>query len=767
MAEQKLIPKEFIKESSTVFKNTKEIKAVLDSIKREVASGNFTTPVTNGSSNTEKKIAHKIATIKVYNKNNKPISYSKTYNETNTLKAKEEVTYIVKLTGEKDIKDKTVFDNYLKKVKFYFWVQDKNGKRIEITTPTKTHSISKRTGMLTSDRATDIFELRHGETINANIQQSAYFYATRVTYDLEKKEARLTVKWSKWMDGYMTQVEATQGKILADGGKTSTSRYVQAQPEILKGYWVNEKRENIDNIIVGYKNTVYMCLKTLGMTGQTVTTQLWEEGVTFMGSTISNDEKLCMNENIEWKLEERWNYKKLVIPNQSTEEYKEQREQVWEKDPLDIYFSIPSEKDTEGYKTKFGDILKLSVKEQIVDAYFAKAIKNKIINDGTVDDDKEKKNNPEQQTVYERIDSSSLGSEVYLVVETTNIHGKNLTLKIFDNEKLLAKDDETSIKLLYNDTEVYKLENVKADAKTGKAIVKVKLRPKSNQDYKKLKDKFKDDKIAKLFIGISYINSAQIPQYKTFLDDEEFEVKRSDTIYIYHSGHITKIDNLLEKEKISYVYIDKNNKQHDLGSFDIVKVQKWKKGSSTANSSWKKVTTKDKNKNDVNRYYMYDTGEVPLIKIKFPISYDKNGVKIKINDNTDREYMNPEAYACLLGALAENDYKDMTFNGFTSKDGTGAPSVSHYNGIAGDFRYLRKDKKIASLHINTKPDDLDVDRTEKFIDALIKFGWGSFYSFNIILNKKSFRLKKDYTTHLGNHHHHLHLRKESFKPNYK
>ncbi|MCD9637511.1 peptidoglycan-binding protein, partial [Tenacibaculum maritimum] len=150
-----------------------------------------------------------------------------------------------------------------------------------------------------------------------------------------------------------------------------------------------------------------------------------------------------------------------------------------------------------------------------------------------------------------------------------------------------------------------------------------------------------------------------------------------------------------------------------------------------------------------------------------PISYDKNGIKITLKDNTDREYINPEAYACLLGALAENDYKDVAINGFTSKDGTGAPSVSHYNGIAGDFRYLRKDKKVVSLRIDTNPDDLDVDRTEKFIDALIKFGWSSFYSYDIILNKKTFRLKESHTTHLANHHHHLHLRKENFNPNYK
>ncbi|WP_159261014.1 hypothetical protein [Tenacibaculum maritimum] len=245
-----------------------------------------------------------------------------------------------------------------------------------------------------------------------------------------------------------------------------------------------------------------------------------------------------------------------------------------------------------------------------------------------------------------------------------------------------------------------------------------------------------------------------------------FELKVDNILNIYHTGEISKLDFKGLKE-VSYVYHDKNGGKHNLGTFDVIKAQKWKKGSSIYKKEWKKITMKDNKGNNINRYYKYDTGKVPLIKLKLPISYDKNGIKITLKDNTDREYINPEAYACLLGALAENDYKDVAINGFTSKDGTGAPSVSHYNGIAGDFRYLRKDKKVASLRIDTNPDDLDVDRTEKFIDALIKFGWSSFYSYDIILNKKTFRLKESHTTHLANHHHHLHLRKENFNPNYK
>ncbi len=107
---------------------------------------------------------------------------------------------------------------------------------------------------------------------------------------------------------------------------------------------------------------------------------------------------------------------------------------------------------------------------------------------------------------------------------------------------------------------------------------------------------------------------------------------------------------------------------------------------------------------------------------------------------------------------------DVTMNGFTSKDGTGSPSVSHVNGVAGDFRYLRKDKSGSNLLINENPNDLDIIRQEKFIDALVKFGYSSFLSFNIKINNKPFILKK--CSHLADHHHHIHLNKAAYSPSF-
>jgi hypothetical protein len=331
------------------------------------------------------------------------------------------------------------------------------------------------------------------------------------------------------------------------------------------------------------------------------------------------------------------------------------------------------------------------------------------------------------------------------------MHGKNLTLKAFDNEELLAKDDETSIKLLQDDAEVYELKNIKVDTKTGKAIVKVKLRPKSDEDFKTLKDKFKDDKIGKLFIGISYVNSAQIPQYKTFLDDEEFEVKNTTAIHIYHDGTISKLD-YKELDKITYIYHDKNGKKHDLGNTSVLKVKKWEK----------------KNKATKEDFY--------LIKMEDLMSYKNGEVKFKFKfSSTKRRYTNPYAMATFMGAMLNVGYEDFTSTGFSNKDGSPGVSNSHINGNAGDILYLNTKKSNTTTLLEDA--GFDYDRMIKFINALDKFGWGK-GSKSMLSEKFDYNGKKNtllpHTIHYKKknkdgswtrHHNHLHINglNESFK----
>lgn len=232
------------------------------------------------------------------------------------------------------------------------------------------------------------------------------------------------------------------------------------------------------------------------------------------------------------------------------------------------------------------------------------------------------------------------------------------------------------------------------------------------------------------------------------------------TYRVYSTGkiekHIPKTIKAGFEKKYKYVYHDKSNGEHDICTVDFVSAQNWLKGSkSNGGAGWEKKGT---------RYYQKGSGTNILVNIPASLNYSSGATIIKYGDNSTREYMDPRAFASFIGALAECGYKDVMMNGFTSKDGTGSPSVSHINGIAGDLRYLRKDKSGAALHINTSPSQLDIVRQEKLIDAFVKFGYASFLSFNITVNNKPFRLKL--STHLADHHHHIHLNKQGYNPKY-
>lgn len=149
------------------------------------------------------------------------------------------------------------------------------------------------------------------------------------------------------------------------------------------------------------------------------------------------------------------------------------------------------------------------------------------------------------------------------------------------------------------------------------------------------------------------------------------------------------------------------------------------------------------------------------------ISIQKTILILSSFETTDREYYNPEAFACVLGALAEGDFLDIVSNGSVGLDGTGAYSVSHVNGINMDFKYFRTDKKRAGVDLNIDPilvgsSLLDIERQNLFLDALKKFGFGTIkhnLSHKTAKNKLLNYCKED-----AGHKDHLHI--QGFKAKY-
>ncbi len=404
---------------------------------------------------------------------------------------------------------------------------------------------------------------------------------------------------------------------------------------------------------------------------------------------------------------------------------------------------------------------------------------------------------------FTKLDKATIGEDVYIVVETLHLEEEIVNINILQGPEdvLVKKDkfvtvqqDDQDVTLIKTKVGNYCNEKdvTNKDDFVNHAIAKVKLQPKAETKQKEWKNGLEcaGEKRALLYLLIDVHSENSIPNFKSeyvlykgyesgkddskvpnhFLneDDSWFEITQSKTIYIYHTGEISKVD-LINAEKVSYIYHDKNDKQHDLGEVKLLKVKKWEKKN--------KITKKDSF----------------LAKMEDLLSYKKGVIQFKYKlSSTTRRYVNPECFAGLIGAMLDVSYTDFTSTGFSNKDGNPGVSTSHINGVAGDILYLNTD--FSNKTTLLEDSNFDFDRMVAFVNSLDKFGWGKTKSilsenFNRVIGQKEVidpKTKKKeviniaeqtrlphtihYKKKLKNgkwvrHHHHIHL--NGFKPKYK
>jgi hypothetical protein len=220
------------------------------------------------------------------------------------------------------------------------------------------------------------------------------------------------------------------------------------------------------------------------------------------------------------------------------------------------------------------------------------------------------------------------------------------------------------------------------------------------------------------------------------------------TYHIYNDGkiekHIPKIIKEEFKSKYSYVYHDSKDIEHSIGSFKFFKTIEMNPGNVSG-------------KNDVE-----------LIDARQFKGYSKDDLKFKFltwNSDSDRWFINPECFAGLLGAMANNNINFIGFNGFSNiKAESVGGSKSHRNGKRGDLRYLSNKKNGEPILLTSSNFDFDFQNT--FNDSLFLFGWGKtelMYSENFTYKGKK-NVLLNHTKHMRKdgsdgyrHNHHLHL----------
>jgi RHS repeat-associated protein len=178
------------------------------------------------------------------------------------------------------------------------------------------------------------------------------------------------------------------------------------------------------------------------------------------------------------------------------------------------------------------------------------------------------------------------------------------------------------------------------------------------------------------------------------------------------------------------------------------------------------VSSKDNSETLIGQF---NKNEHNLIQLPSNFSYNNNdfganfSFKVKAG-NEANSFISGEAFAALLGTLSTTNTNDLTIIGFSQYNGDSPPpSKSHKGGMNGDLRYLSNDYSGNATLLGSK--NLDIERQNKFNDALYKFGWKNMLSetFNPFGKKENMLLNR--TTHYNKSRHHNHLHLQGFKPN--
>ncbi|HCW0182191.1 TPA: hypothetical protein OW286_005667 [Citrobacter freundii] len=260
-------------------------------------------------------------------------------------------------------------------------------------------------------------------------------------------------------------------------------------------------------------------------------------------------------------------------------------------------------------------------------------------------------------------------------------------------------------------------------------------------------------------------------------------VKSSVEYHIYYDGKIKyklidetgngtdKTEDSLKnsRSKAKYIYHDSSSNEHEIGTYDIVVTED--------------TYADDRYKDKLGGNMIY------LINISDNVSSYSNGnVRFTLTINTERPYANDITTASLLGAMLNAGYTDFNYNGGSDSRGVSpAPSSSHKNGMNLDMRYLRKDESGNGIHLNLNSETgnpcgwkgLDVERQNRFIEELNRFGWGTilgwkYWDSNSSPNTSSawdewsIAWRNEHPgetktpvlkniTHAANHHHHAHF----------
>lgn len=208
--------------------------------------------------------------------------------------------------------------------------------------------------------------------------------------------------------------------------------------------------------------------------------------------------------------------------------------------------------------------------------------------------------------------------------------------------------------------------------------------------------------------------------------------------HIYHNGEI-KRQNANATGYAEFIYYDEKGGKHNLGKSKYIHVSRLKAGNVVID------------------------GDVYLVNQQKHAFYKKDniGYKWTIESDSKRYYPNGITLAATLGTMMSYGYEEYIGTGWSNVKGQSvAPSKTHRNGEAGDFRYLGKNGAHRRDAVHTTYASFDMQANTRLVKLFKKFKFKAFYTGT----KPSGGVAKiPGTSWAPNHHHHLHVGGHSYE----
>ena len=462
-------------------------------------------------------------------------------------------------------------------------------------------------------------------------------------------------------------------------------------PEIIEAYWINEVGERIT--LTGFETNISLYVNALGLKGTVLDFQLFDQD-----RLMNPDDPLPWSAGASFEVAGRHSFIPYEVGKADAQMYVDARADDVTRD-LEVFVKIERQTPYSALindpNFKYGEIL--FADNQSLRPYFGKPAQNRVGG----------------QSFYDFHPAESLypGEKVMLMAQCYNVEDDTEITFTVTEETPLLFGANAKVPLVEGATEKT---TFKAKVKAGVASVEVEIQKKGSPKFKQWNDLLDDESEAGKAIALRLTAQLDAISYESTIASK---LKASVIRYILHSNGIIKYKRKYA-EQARYIFKEENQTLHYLTKVDFNNVKHHKRST------------------------IYRKEFSQLTNLKEVKPYSNGQVKYKIKEvvsSENRFYIDVDCLACLLAAMIEVQIEDLVSTGFSLSNGTtGIKSVSHYNGMVGDLRYLNVNKTGERTHLSKSKDPkaeppswkhneaFDYDRQVLFNEALYKYGFSKY-----------------------------------------